>query len=61
MWNNDLIQFARMLTEIQANISFSNEEWEDLKESTDLTGDEIEQVFARAERVFDKAKGEINE
>ena len=55
LWNNDLIQFARMLSEIQAN-------WcpeslvKELMDSMDLERDEVLEIFERADKVWEASK-----
>ena len=56
-WNDNSIQFARLLSEIRANIEATPREWLDLAESMDLTPSEVESLFDRAECVFSQAKG----
>lgn len=54
-WDNDLIQFARLLCEIMAtqnNIDFAA-----LAESMDLEESEIKEIFDRANNAWDEATG----
>jgi hypothetical protein len=55
-WNNDRVQFARLLCELTACMNPSLSEWKDLCESMDLTLSEVEDLFQRAEKVWEDAK-----
>lgn len=56
LWEDDKIQFARLLSEIKANVSIAWEDHADLGKSMDLDGDQIEALFRRAERVWEESK-----
>lgn len=56
LWDNNEVQFARLLCEIRANISGSDVEWAELKVSMDLTSSDIESIFTRASLVWEKSK-----
>ena len=58
MWNSDLIQFPRLLAEINA-VGLNKSQVKQLCESMDLKEKEIKQVFDRAEREWDKIKKEV--
>ena len=58
-WNNDIIQFARLLTEINATVEFSDNDFEALCESMDLEKDRIHELFNRADKLFEKAKSNL--
>lgn len=54
LWANDLIQFARLLTEIlatQAELDVGS-----LCDSMDLEPDDIDELFDRAVKVFEASK-----
>jgi len=55
MWKRNDIQFPRLLAEIFA---IGLEPWQikDLKESMDLTADQISELFQRAEKEWEKIK-----
>ena len=55
-WDNDLVQFARFITEINANVLLSEEEWNSLLESMDITKPLARELVERAEEVFSAAK-----
>lgn len=62
LWKNDKVQFARLLCELVAN-------WHDDKESKttiravadamDLSVDDINELFDRADAVWEKAKAKV--
>ncbi len=56
LWENDLIQFARLLTEIRATQKI---EFDVLEEAMDLNPKEISKVFDRADKVFNTVKKTI--
>lgn len=55
LWDNNLIQFARLLCEI--NATFSEIDFPALCESMDLEPEDIDELFDRANDVWEKAKG----
>lgn len=57
LWDNDLIQFARLLDEIRA--TQENLDYDSLCESMDLEPDDIDELFERAMKVFERAKAEL--
>ena len=54
-WNNNELQFARLLSEIQA-MGITTEEIDTLGESMDLEPSEVHELFIRAEKIFEAAK-----
>tara|TARA_R110000787_G_scaffold336_2_gene1167 strand:+ start:3812 stop:4030 length:219 start_codon:yes stop_codon:yes gene_type:complete len=58
-WENDDIQFARLLDEIQGNVTISDSDMEALCESMNLSKDEIFEIFERAQSKWDKIKESI--
>ena len=58
-WFNNEVQFARIIQEMVANGEPSRECWADLKESTDLTEDELQSLFDRAHIVWEAAKSAL--
>jgi hypothetical protein len=59
LWDNNRLQFARLLSEIYANIELKDEQWRSLEESMDLSRDEILSLFERADEVFQKSKRRV--
>ena len=55
-WDNNYVQFARLIAEINATFPISFDEWEGLKESMDLNDAELNDLFERATEVFETAK-----
>lgn len=58
-WDDDRIQFARLLDEILAVEAISSEAWDALEGSMDLTWEQIESLFSRAGQVWDRAKADM--
>lgn len=56
LWENNEIQFARLICEINAAVSISKKDWRSLCDSMDLNDDEVRSLFDRAHDVFEKAK-----
>lgn len=54
LWDDNTIQFARLLCEIMAT---QNVDYEALCESMDLTDADINDLFDRADDVWERAKG----
>lgn len=54
-WDNNHIQFARLLAEIQA-LPLTTEQYEQLKASMDLGYEDIDEVFERASLEWERAK-----
>jgi len=59
LWNDNKIQFARLLSEIQAAGGFTEELLADLRVSMDLSDAEIFEVVGRADKVFEESKERI--
>ena len=57
-WNNNAIQFPRLLAEINACVTISNEDWLDLLESMDLSEDDIIELMDRANDEWERIKKE---
>ena len=55
-WNNDEIQFARLISELQAAGAFTKEVVSDLEDSMDLDADDIFEIVERADETFEDAK-----
>lgn len=55
-WSNDDIQFPRLLSEIYATFSFTDDQWESLCLSMDLDRENILEVFERADATWQRIK-----
>jgi hypothetical protein len=58
-WQDDFIQFARLLSEIQACECLIDESWEELCQEMDLTSDELSDLFDRAQEAWEKIKAQL--
>ena len=58
-WNDDAIQFPRLLAEIRANVEFTPEQMRSLCDSMDLEVQQIEELLERADLAFEKIKGNL--
>lgn len=58
-WDNDEIQFVRLLAEMNACVSFDPGSMHRLTESMDLTEDEIYQILERTETRFEAIKQQL--
>ena len=56
LWKNDKLQFARLLCEIRANIKGTKKEWKELYLSTDLSQEEVNELFDRANDFWEEEK-----
>ena len=54
-WNNDYIQFGRLLSEIYA-VGLREDQYADLCESMNLDKSYIKEIFERAEAAWDISK-----
>jgi hypothetical protein len=57
-WDNDLLQFARLLSEIKG-VGLNSKQMEDLGVSMDLEHGRIDELFNRAERIFEEEKDNL--
>lgn len=57
-WNNNKIQFARLLAEIRA-VGLSTAQYMDLEDSMDLDRDEIDELLERAETEWQDIKANM--
>jgi len=55
-WQDNSIQFPRLLAEIQANIEISEKGWQDICSSMDINEVELEQLWNRAGDVWETIK-----
>ena len=58
-WNDDNIQFPRLLAEIQATVDIRVEDYERICESMDLEADEVDELFDRAQNQWERIKEKI--
>ena len=56
LWNDDRIQFARLLYEIELT---QNLDYEALKQEMDLDAEELGELFERARECVEEAKGSL--
>jgi len=56
-WHNNELQFARLLCELVANVDDLHVD--EVAASMDLTREEINELFDRADSVWEKAKREV--
>jgi hypothetical protein len=54
VWENNDVQFPRLLTEVAAVLT--TEQYKEIALSMDLTLDDVTDLFERAERVWDNIK-----
>ena len=52
LWDNDGIQFARLLSEIDG-IGLTDSQYMHLRDSMDLSNNEINEIFDRANKAFE--------
>ena len=55
-WDNNYIQFARLLAEIYSAAGLTTEQYEQLKASMDLGYEDIDEIFERAMLEFERVK-----
>jgi len=58
-WNNNRIQFPRLLAEIVATGAITNEVMAGLRDGMDLSNDEINEIFDRAQMEWEKIKQSV--
>ena len=58
-WENNAIQFPRLIAEINANVKFTDKQWTYLEKSMDLSRYEIAELFDRASDEWEKIKSKI--
>lgn len=58
-WNDNSIQFPRLLAEIMSTVNFSKRQMADLCESMDLTEDDIYELLERADVIWQDAKTKV--
>ena len=55
LWENDEVQFARLIAEI-AGVDIGEEAWDELLENMNLESDELSELFDRAQMKWEKIK-----
>lgn len=55
-WNNDSIQFPRLIDELEAAGAFTKQVYEDLSASMDLSKREISELISRAQNEWERIK-----
>jgi hypothetical protein len=58
-WNDNSIQFPRLIAEIIATIEIADLDWAALRDSMDLTDDQLIELFDRAQTAWDKQKASL--
>lgn len=59
LWENDKLQFARLISEIEVVGGFTNELNKELCDSMGLEDQDLMELIERAQKTFDKAKEKI--
>jgi len=57
LWEDNSLQFPRLLCEIMANVGFSEDDYSWLESSMDLERSDIDELFDRAHVAWETAKG----
>jgi len=58
-WEDDKIQFARLIAEINANVGISEKDFKSLCESMDLDQSNINKLFDRADSFWEETKANV--
>lgn len=58
-WEDNAIQFPRLLSEIAGAVTISEDDWLLLCESMDLSQDEVRELFNRAQAEWENIKNEL--
>jgi hypothetical protein len=56
LWENNEIQFARLLMEVCANVLMTDNEIKDMKASMDIEDKDFDELWERAHDVWEAAK-----
>ena len=56
LWNDNSIQFPRLISEIFASVALSDQDVKQLKDSMDISHSELFELFERAQSEFDNIK-----
>jgi len=57
-WDDDSIQFPRLLAEIAATVELTEDQWGELRASMDLDTNDIAELFDRAQSRWEEIKQE---
>jgi len=57
-WNDNSIQFPRLICELRANVAINEHDWQMLADSMDLKPSDIISLFDRADDEWEKIKKE---
>jgi hypothetical protein len=58
-WEDDSIQFPRLIAEIQSCVAINDADWETMLESMDLTNDQLVELFDRADAAWERIKADL--
>ncbi len=58
-WRDDAIQFPRLIAEIAANVEGTPDEWAALCESMDISPQQLNELFERANTAWERAKDAV--
>jgi len=58
-WNNNELQFARLICEIVANVNLTQADADAIRDSMDLTREQFDELFDRANDVWERAKASV--
>lgn len=56
IWECNAIQFPRLIAEIVANVAISGEDWDSLLDSMNLSENELDELFERAQSEWERIK-----
>ena len=59
LWNNDKVQFARLICELEAAGAFTENLVEMICNETDLSSREIYEIVDRAQKSFEEVKSNL--
>lgn len=59
LWEDDSIQFPRLISEIAANVVINGSEWQALLDSMSLEDADLNELFERAHVKWEQAKARI--
>lgn len=59
LWENDLVQFSRLVAELEANGFFTSAVLEGLCNSMDLSANDIGSLVSRAQKRYDAIKAKL--
>lgn len=56
LWDNNQVQFPRLLAEIAATVDLTEEQWTGLLDSMNLEDDDLRELFDRAQSAWERYK-----